>query len=340
MPIHFLNDRIVIAEKIQKLFGNARETYCIVAFWGMGAEQLFSGMSKQQIKRTKIVCNLTMGGTNPNVIKDLKDKGFHIKHNPTLHSKVYWTDAGVIVGSANASANGLSLEGRDQDGWLEAAIFSDRKSEIDATSEYVRRIWNKSNAITPLDMRNAHARWRRRRPFPTPSDNLTFIEALREGRFSGRQNSIYICVDTGELTDRNHMEQQAGVLRGRYIDLNRRKIDAWEGWCDIPRDQYIVNYWRGPRRGFSPAGIWRTLPKHCDLPAPNNLTYQFAYKVRAREIGMTGSQRNRMTQIMRCVVANCNHWEWLKLQGCCVRLEQLLEPPVNDCLGQAMQNGQ
>ena len=338
MPIRFLDGRTDITEQVQHLFRDAKEIYCIVAFWGTGAETLFNGMSQIKVKRTKIVCNLTMGGTNPNVIENLKNKGFHIKHNPTLHSKVYWTDAGVVVGSANASANGLSLEGRDQDGWLEAAIYSNRKPEIDATRNYVRTIWKESKNITPLDMRNAHARWRSRRPFPTPSDDLTFVEALRQGRFSGRQNSVYIQVDYEPLTDRDHMIEQANVLQGQYMDLNQRHLDAWEGYIGIPRDQYIVSYWLGPRGGFRPEGIWRTLPEHCDRPAPDGRTYQFAYRANAPEIGMTPDQRKQMKQIMQCVVAN--HWEWLEEQGCCIRLEQLLDPPINDCLEQAMQNGQ
>ena len=337
MTVHFLDDRIAIAAGVRNLFRDAKKIYCIVAFWGSGAEQLFNGMNRRKIQRTKIVCNLTMGGTNPNLIEDLRKKGIRIRHNPTLHSKVYWTDSGVVVGSANASANGLSLEGIDQDGWLEAAIFSDRKSEIDATNEYVQAVWNESREIQPQDMKNAHARWRRRRPFPTPSDDLAFIEALRQGRFSGRQNRIYIRIDTNVLNDPSHMLGQANVLKGQYVDLNQRELEAWEGFDEIPREQYIVCYFLGPRGGFQPEGIWYTLPAHCDLPGLNDLNYQFAYGVEEFEIGMTKRQRKQMTRIVRCVVAN--HREWLEQQGDCICLEQLLDPQVNDCLEQAVQNG-
>ena len=332
MPIRFLKDRTVIATQIQNLFRDSTETYCIVAFWGTGAKQLFSGMSEQQIKGTRIVCNLTMGGTNPSVIKNLQGEEFQIRHNPALHSKIYWTKSGVIVGSANASVNGLSLEGRDQDGWLEAAIFSDRKSEIDATNEYVREIWCKSKTITPLDMQNAHQRWRRRRPFPSPRNDLTFLEALTQGRFSGRPNCIYVCVSGEDLTDRRHMENQAAELQRQYLELGQRDLDAWEGWPDIPRNHYIVDHSLNNNNGLTFENIWRTLPKKYDRPAPQGRTYQFAYSVNPAEIGMIVRQREQMTRIMQCIVGNGTHREWLREQGDYICLERLLDRQVNDCL--------
>ncbi len=339
MPIHFLDDRTAIATQVQELFRAAKEIYCIVAFWGGGAEQLFNVMSKRQIKKTKIVCNLTMGGTNPNVIDDLRNMGFQIRHSPTLHSKVYWTDSGVVVGSANASTNGLSLEGRYQDGWLEAAIFSDQESEINAVQRYVGEIWRQSSEISLQDMQNAHARWRRRRPFPTARNNLTFVEALTQGQFSGRSNRIYIQVDQHELADWDDAMEQALILQNQHIDLQGMRLEPWEGYPGIPRNHYIVDYWFSPPKSCSFHGIWRTLPEHYDdPPAPNGLRYQFAYSVNTPEIGMTKDQRDQMTQIMQCVVAN--HWECLEGQGCCISLEQLLDPPFNDCLEQVIQNGQ
>ncbi len=332
MPICFLDDRDAIAAKIQNLLQQAEKTYCIVAFWGRGAAQLFSGMTSKKIESAKIVCNLTMGGTNPDVIDELCGMGFDIRHNPVLHSKAYWTDKGVVVGSANASANGLSLEGRDQDGWLESAMFSDRRPELNATRKYVQKMWCKSDAITPQDMQKARTRWRERRPFPTPSNELTFMEALREGRFSGRRHCIFIVVDSGDLSDRNHMEKQANQLQQQYVDLNQRQLDAWEGYDDIPRGQYVISYWRGPRGGLQHSGVWKTLPEYCDRPGRSGLSYQFAYRVYAREIGMTGDQKNQLMQIIRCIVDN--HWNWLQQQGCCIPLEELLEPSASNCLEQ------
>ena len=120
MTTEFLDSRNLIAQKIADLLQNSRDVHCIVAFWGKGAPELFDDMNDERLRRVKVVCNLTAGGTNPSVIQELLKRKISVRHNSTLHSKVYWTDRGVIVGSANASANGLSLESAAQDGWLES----------------------------------------------------------------------------------------------------------------------------------------------------------------------------------------------------------------------------
>ena len=126
MAVDFLKSRSEITKRIRHLFGKADEICCIVAFWGRGADELFCKLDEEKIGRVKIVCNLTSGGTNPREIEKLISKGFGVKHCSILHNKVYWTSRGVVVGSANASANGLSLESVEQEGWLEAAFHSNR----------------------------------------------------------------------------------------------------------------------------------------------------------------------------------------------------------------------
>ena len=198
MPVRLLDSRTdSLTEILQQLFCQAEHVCCVVAFWGRGSFELFDGMTEEKRRTVRIVCNLTMGGTNPRVIEEFIAEGIQVKHNPTLHSKVYWTDKGVVLGSANASSSGLSLEGREQEGWLEAAIFSDRESETDMTHNYVNDIWCHSEEITDPILKEACKNWRRRRPLPAPDSNLAFMSMLKEGRFSGRKYNIYIALDGG-----------------------------------------------------------------------------------------------------------------------------------------------
>ena len=73
MTLEFLNSGNAIREKIRETFENASEIRCIVAFWGNGALGLFDGMGKECLRGIRVVCNLTMGGTNPRVIKEMLD---------------------------------------------------------------------------------------------------------------------------------------------------------------------------------------------------------------------------------------------------------------------------
>ena len=330
MPTCFLDSRDgAIATKIRQIFCEAEEICCIVAFWGAGALDLFCDVPEKRKKKTRIVCNLTMGGTNPRIIEELIEAGFRVKHNPHLHSKVYWTNKGVVAGSANASANGLSLEGVDQDGWLEAAFFSNRPSDIVAVKRYVQKIWSTSEQVTALDLKKAQKRWSSRRPFLFPCPDMTFVDALKQGRFSDRQQRIYVSISVEDFSEEEHryIEGQAGELQETFIELQGRAVSAWMDWTDIPREEYVVDFFRGPRGGIRFDGTWRTLPAHCDHEAPSGETYQFAYRVEEGEIGMTAPQRRQMTDTIRCIVNRhpIELSEDLYECGCCIGMDHLMK---------------
>ena len=296
------------------------------------------------IARIRIVCNLTSGGTNPRVIEKLLSKGFGVKHSSILHSKVYWTNRGVVVGSANASANGLSLESAEQDGWLEAAIHSNRPADIEAVGNYVDEIWNASDEVTEQDLENAKKKWKNRRPFPPQKAGIDFINALRNGMFTDRENTVFFVIDVREVNKDVVDDINAGAneLQEQYRELHGRNLDAWVDWTDIPREEYIVGFWRGGPRSLSFTQIWKTLPENCDRDGLDGSTYQYAYSVREKEIGMTAKQRNQMQEIVR-YIAN-NHPETLdqdlQTDGCCIRMECLLEPPFVEIIGEfRSQNG-
>ncbi|MCX5902648.1 MAG: phospholipase D family protein, partial [Proteobacteria bacterium] len=102
-------------------------------------------------KKIEIICNLTTGGTNPSEIEKLGNKlkktGGLVKMKNDLHAKVYWTENGVIIGSANASSNGLALEGDEILGWKETAIMSTDLKIISATRKWLLDIWESAEVI-------------------------------------------------------------------------------------------------------------------------------------------------------------------------------------------------
>lgn len=335
MAVDFLKSRSEITKRIRRLFGKADEICCIVAFWGRGADELFRNVDEDIVERIRIVCNLTSGGTNPQVIEELRNKGFRVKQNSILHSKVYWTNRGIVVGSANASANGLSLESVEQDGWLEAAIYSNRPEDVKTVRAYVDEVWNASDEVTAQDLTNAKVNWKRRRPIPLPNAGIDFITALRNGMFTDRENTVYIVIDVEDASDYlDDITAQAKGLQQEYRELNGRELNAWVNWTDIPRNEYIVDYWRGPLGGWKFCKVWKTLPENCDRVGLGESTYQYAYPVREAEIGMTVQQRNQMGEIVR-YIAN-NHPETLdqnlRDEGCCIRMECLLESPFAEII--------
>ena len=80
---------------------------CAVAFWGNGAESLFGTANAQP----RIFCDITMGGTSAGALRALgAPHNENLRHVRGLHSKVYLSERGAVIGSANASQNGIGLE--------------------------------------------------------------------------------------------------------------------------------------------------------------------------------------------------------------------------------------
>lgn len=153
---------------------------CAVAFWGKGAQNLFETVRHKNIQ---IVCNLTTGGTNPEPIKAIQDMGTAIKQVNTLHAKIFYTDQGCIIGSANAFANGLTLQGNELDGWIEACYFigPENESEMTAVKAWFENLYTNSKKIELADLTFAKEKWdERRNPRPLRSQRA-FFELIKNG---------------------------------------------------------------------------------------------------------------------------------------------------------------
>jgi hypothetical protein len=129
---------------------------CAVAFWGRDAKHYFSGGS------ARIICNLGTGGTNPYEIQHLVEQGHSVRQNDRLHAKVYIGGGSAVVGSANASANGLGLEDVQQARRIEAAILIEDAAAI---SDWFERLWSdpQTREVDKNDISAAIAIWEVRR---------------------------------------------------------------------------------------------------------------------------------------------------------------------------------
>ncbi|EXI65167.1 MAG: hypothetical protein AW08_03439 [Candidatus Accumulibacter adjunctus] len=125
-----------------------------VAFWGKGAEALLPAD-----RRFRLICNLSMGGTNPAVIETLLARpGIDVRHLPDLHAKVVLTASGAVVSSANFSANGLGLDGGA--GWQEAGMLipADDPEFVKAYG-WFEQLWRMAQPITETTLAEAAKQW-------------------------------------------------------------------------------------------------------------------------------------------------------------------------------------
>lgn len=142
-----------IAEILKQ--GNARAA---VAFWGSGVSGL---LPESEGGDQKIICNLMSGGTNPYEIELLRDRiGYEsIAQVNDLHAKAYIGETQAVITSANASANGLGLEGPEQARWREAGVVI---SDLSAVVNWFEELWDKAQPIEDTDLAKAKKLWAKR----------------------------------------------------------------------------------------------------------------------------------------------------------------------------------
>lgn len=120
---------------------------CAVAFWGAGSEELITGAG------ARVICNLRMGGTNPWAFAQVQAER---RKRDDLHAKVYIGARSAVVASANASVNGLGLEGGEQGHWIEAGMLTD---DVGPLAAWFEALWAGSDEIQPADWRAARKAW-------------------------------------------------------------------------------------------------------------------------------------------------------------------------------------
>jgi hypothetical protein len=234
--IQFLTEEDVAA-KIRRL---DRPRRMAVAFWGSGSIKALGLDSGDPIQ---IVCNLTSGGTNPSVIRELIRRGHGVRSDPRLHGKIYLGKGKTIIGSSNASANGLALEGNELKNWIEANVLTDDAEIVRRSSAQFERSWARSEEITETMLRKAESDFRtRRRVAPiigqTDPDLLT---ALSEAPQMFRNRNIYLVIY------RAHDRDDLPDARRGFAE------DDWAASLEDGSD-YICFYY-GPRGGLTFAGL-------------------------------------------------------------------------------------
>lgn len=252
----FLNGRAA-AREIVKLVEGSQTVRLAVAFWGVGATDAL-GLGHAH-DRVTLICNLKMGGTNPHEIRRLQDVGVTVLQKDDLHSKVYIGDYSAIVGSSNASANGLSMQAAEQDGWIEANVLVSDPDTYRDIVKWFEDIQLNSKPVSNSDLEAARTLWRRRRSklIISRAGTISLYDAVRAEPESFADRNLYVFIyrdptlsDEGEALTEEH---------------TRELGDGWESfedWGDIPEGDALVFYY-GPRGGFYLDGCCRfSEPRH------------------------------------------------------------------------------
>jgi hypothetical protein len=238
-----------------------------VAFWGDGACEKLKISSMNSPPR--IICNLQSGGTNPDEIKKIKTslskqfgKDAQIRQHNKLHAKVYMSNARVVVGSSNASANGLSMQGRQCSGWAEANIHSVEPNLISETAEWFEALWTQASYITEDDLETAKAKWIPRRRTTLPEGHLhepldLFDELTKRPENYVDQN-IWLVFYGEPFTEEAEQKIKEEAEAAKDSHILPEDVGGFENWKELPDEADLVCFETGKRTRVSEDGIWRT----------------------------------------------------------------------------------
>ncbi len=227
-----------VAERFRKLTAAATKSFVAVPFWGKGSPGLL-GLNGGQ--RAKIICNLDSGACNPYVIEELDNcRSITLRSHPRLHAKIYASREFVIIGSSNASTNGL-VEGNPTS-WIEANVISTEPSLVNNTIIFFEKIWTEATEVTSESISSAKRRWDNRPTTPRHLEAELLLAACKER--PELFDLVYVAAYTEELGKIGKQKEAAyrdAIRRGEStIDLDGIR-KAWgyqfEG---IPEHAWLV----------------------------------------------------------------------------------------------------
>lgn len=175
--MQFLTESTVLREASSAI-SQANQAKLAVAFWGDGSIERL-GLQRDGLN-IAVLCNLESGACNPAVIRRLLALApGRVRSNPRLHSKVYLTNNCAIVGSSNASSNGLAVEGEELCGWIEANVLLTQKAQLSEIEGWFDELFKSSTDITDPMLTQSETIWESRRRNTAVGINFThdLIEA-------------------------------------------------------------------------------------------------------------------------------------------------------------------
>lgn len=261
MKILFEKSKIHAA--IKKVLHTHDDVCCAVAFWGEGAKDLLFEPSAN----ARIICDVESGATNPTELKRLlqtKNSKFQIKSVRELHAKVYIGKTAAVIGSANASANGLGEEGKEMSGTIEAIVHLTAPSDVANCRTWFDDLWNNKLLARPIllsDLQEDGKIWKnwlkRRHNRPgghTKGESKDLFEAFKANPEEFIDRNIYLFAFEEDLS--TEASKALGDHEKQLTEIGGRPpaLYAYENWTGLKAgmvgvDIDVINFKKPQCRG-------------------------------------------------------------------------------------------
>lgn len=239
-------------DEVKKLFSNESELDIAVAFLGYDVLDLFE---ESKNKKIRLLCNFESGACNPHLITKLRElPNIELKSDSHLHSKLAVQDEVAIIGSANYSANGLSLEGAELSAWSELGLRVRNSKVINESKSWFSDLWSKAKKITDSDISRQLENWKSRRSTrPLINTDQSLIEVALNEHPQFLDRDIYFAIY------REFASTEASIAFDEVAEESVSTdgtLSFYENWPELPDNSYLISLYVGPRGGLNFDGLY------------------------------------------------------------------------------------
>ena len=190
-----------IRTEVQRISRRPGKLRVAVAYWGDGAAERTGLSERENPEQVRIICDLLSGACNPGEITALRQRGIRVKTLDRLHAKVWINGNEVILGSANASRNGLPVTDDDaRQANIEAAFLSGDPSLSRKMTEWFKNQWRLASEIDADRLAQAEELWERRRHSPGRAFTPTLLQKIRNPDSSDQFSRLRLVASSEELS--------------------------------------------------------------------------------------------------------------------------------------------
>ncbi|MCC5967822.1 MAG: phospholipase D family protein [Rhodobacteraceae bacterium] len=223
-----------LSRKIKEVVRRANAR-CAVAFWGRDAVRELFGTEYLERDDVWILCDITMGGTNPETLRKIvESRAENHGHVPGLHAKIYHSDGGMVVGSANASGNGIGFRGKPPK-QIESGTYHERNSgSWEYAQNWFDALWNDAGDLDEAAIRIAERTWGENKNSRLGLNRELIASSLLELQRLSGEVKLVLCY--GEYSDKDVQEYTETAV-DLDLDPNDENLDPFES------EGYEPNKW-------------------------------------------------------------------------------------------------
>lgn len=245
--------------EIKRMLGDGNAVRAAVAYWGVAATKEL-GIAKGM--DLTVVCDVRGGGSNPDEVKELiRLLGTQkVLTHDGLHAKTWVGVNKAIVGSSNASANGLGKEGSEVASLVEANLLTNDPTVITSLNAWLDDVvFRNARIVTDDDLNIGADRHRRRRDGRAMPEVGDLLSLLRTEPESFVDRNVFVWV-----WDPNSPAEWAfAELASIQADRNDKSIDFYQDVSNPPPPPgaYILDF-GGPSTKAKFVGLYQVLKDH------------------------------------------------------------------------------